>query len=469
MKRTVLKNVFMILFGAALAAAAILYKSDPALFQLKERGSFEYVRNGEKLLDEGKYKQAVYYFEKALESSPESSDIRLGLAGACSRAGRAAFETGDYISAVTYFQRAFWAAPNKDTRYNLAIAHSKKALSEARDGKWHDALESYGKARLTAEESANVSINLAASLFNDAVSNYNEGHSEAAVLALKESILLAAKGRSYDFLGDIYYRRGDLEKAAFYWHKARSLGADDAVLGKKLARLERELEAARLERKVALPHFELKVAGLIPVDVAAISAILANAYIDIGGDLAYYPSSRTIVFLYPEKDFKDIFRLPATVAAFYDGNIRMPISEQNLAGETLKRYLYHEYAHSIVSAITRNNCPSWLNEGIAVREEYGKEIPPLKDIFKPLEVKTPVSLRLLEERFKEKDAVRASDYILAYSAVRFVAENWGMDSIRNILRRLGEGQHIANAVDDELLLTQDEFDKRWDLYLKNAV
>ena len=52
-------------------------------------------------------------------------------------------------------------------------------------------------------------------------------------------------------------------------------------------------------------------------------------------------------------------------------------------------------------------------------------------------------------------------YLLAYTAVEYMIDNWGMKGLNAVLKRIAEGQHAVNAIDDEFLLSEKEFQSRW--------
>ena len=56
-------------------------------------------------------------------------------------------------------------------------------------------------------------------------------------------------------------------------------------------------------------------------------------------------------------------------------------------------------------------------------------------------------------------------YVTAYTVVRFISERWGQGALRGILKNLASGQHIMNAIDDTLLLSEKEFESRWREYI----
>jgi tetratricopeptide (TPR) repeat protein len=468
MTTTVLKR-YLLAFAVFVCFVVVLaYRSNPSLFMRRVSGSFEYVRRGEELLDNGQYKEAISCFEKAFRSSPESDDIKRYLAWAYSRYGIVRADAKDYDSAIEYFEKARELVPSRATIQNLAFMHSKKALELAGKGDWAGAMERFRAARSVASESVHASKNLARFLLASASDEYNSGKAEMAIRCLKESSLIDEMPETFGLLGEIYYKKADFDKALFYWGRAQDLDPEDMEILEKLEMVTKEMELARAQKTQALPHFDIRYERPLPFDIASIDQILEKAYFDIGKDFSYFPDSKTAIVLYSEKDFRDIFKLPALVRAFYDGTIRMPLPESAPDRGELPRYLYHEYTHAVVSALSHNRCPAWFNEGIAMWEEFKEHDFLIRALLAPMRERPIPSLGALDEAFSsgKRDEEMETYYAIAYTAVKFIVDGWGASSLKDIMKRLADGQHVINAIDDECLLSEKEFEKKWHEYVR---
>lgn len=466
-----MKKLFFLLILILAAALSIsIIKTKPSLFTRKNIGSFEYVRAGEDLMGKGKYSQAARYFEMAHEASPENKDIRHYLVWAYSKYSSVLALEEKYDEAIEYLAKAYDVIQNAGTMQNLAIIYSKRALVKARNGQWAEAIEDLETARGVASDSGSASKNLGISLFNDGVNEHKSGNDRLAILCVNEALLAYEDSRIFEFLGDIYYKKRELNRTLFYWDKARALNAaDNPALAEKLEKLNKEIGLAAREESLRFPHFELKFHKDLPVDAGLISQTLGKAYLDVGKDLGYYPPDKTVVFLYSQDDFRSIFKFPIIVRAFYDGNIRLPLPQNPLEKPALGSYLYHEYTHAVVSAKTNNNCPVWLSEGIAVREELRDKRPAIETIIPKLKDGSKLSIQSLDSAFK-RDFGEVPDlqayYLLAYTAVEYIIDKWGIAGLRAVLSRMASGQHAVNAIDDEFLISEKEFDKRWRDYVQ---
>lgn len=446
----------------------------PGLLSPKTPGSFEYVRKGEALLDKGKYADAIKYYEKARESSPENDAIKDGLMYAYSRYAMNMAESEKYDLGVEYLAKAFDVVRSTYTRQNLALMYAKKASFEARGSDWAKAQEDLVMARETAGDSAACQRSLGIALFNDALEEFKAARELTAILLLKEAALVYGDSRIYEFLGDIYYKKTGLEKALFYFDKAAKLDPDNKALAEKREKVIREEAISADQRTSVLPYFDLKYGKDLPVNADLTAKILEKAYFDVGRDLSYFPKTRTAVFFYSEKDFREIFRMRDLVRAFYDGNIRIPLPGSVSGEKELASYLYHEYTHAIISAKTNNNCPVWLSEGIAVYEELKWTRPGAAiNIPASADDRPDISMQALEQVFRDPGVNSfklALSYILAYTAVEYMIDNWGMKGLDSVLGAIASGRHVVNAIDDECLLSEKEFNRRWsDFVMKKYV
>ena len=352
----------------ALAVIFFILNKNPVLSG-GSAGSFEYVRKAEIFLDKGDYRSAIRWLEKAIESSPENRAIIDGLIYAYSKRAEELAGLERFSDAVEYMLKAYRVEQNQRTMQSLALVYAKKALHEARRGDWPQASESLVNARLAAEDSKNASRALGITLYNDAAEECKTGRNASAVFLLKHASLAYEDSHIYALMGDIYYRQSDLERARFYLSKACALDPKNAQLCGNLEKVSGELslEGAKTVREVA--HFRISHEKDLPIDIGFVAGVLEKAYKDVGGDLGYFPESASGVFFYSTKNFREIFKVPDIVRAFYDGNLRLPFPDDAFGKKELASYLFHEYTHAVVSAKTNNNCPAWLNEGLAVWEE----------------------------------------------------------------------------------------------------
>lgn len=470
------KSIPYILIIVSLALILMLIQPAIDIISQKKLGSFEYIRKGEALFEKGRYAQSIPYFEKAYESSPDNDTIKSSLVYAYSTYAKSLSAENKYDEAIECLEKAYNVSPGESTAQNLATMYSGKGLSEARKGRVSKTRAFYKKARETVSGTGTAAQNLSIILYNDAVNEYRSGREDMAILCLKESVLAHKNGKAFELLGDLYYKRAELKRARFYWYEALAIDPTNKSISEKLNKLRREMALEPSEKRASLANFEIRYKKNLPIDRQALTEILEGAYLDIGNDLGYFPKDRTKIIFYSSKDFASIFRMPYMVRAFYDGSIKMPFPETQLEEKEMVRYIYHEYTHAIVSAKTNNNAPPWFSEGIALWEEFRGERKTIENFLGKIKNMPDISIRFLEKSFKTDQitADRALCYLLSYTLVDFILNKWGMKGLQGVLKRLGDKQHIANALDDEFLMSEKEFERKWrgyalHKYFRNAV
>jgi len=112
--------------------------------------------------------------------------------------------------------------------------------------------------------------------------------------------------------------------------------------------------------------------------------------------------------------------------------------------------LWHEFAHTVTLAFTRNRIPRWLTEGISVYEER-QEDPSWGFKMSPRIRKTVLSEELPDVR--EFDALfRQPDMNFAYYysslIVEYMIEEYGFESLQKVLLQLRQGRSINDAMEN---------------------
>lgn len=268
---------------------------------------------------------------------------------------------------------------------------------------------------------------------------------------------------AYQLLGELYYRKDDLETAALYWEKAVELNPSDSRSRERLERIKREHKTEKDFNRDVTSHFLIKYEGRERIETGRIVLrILEDAYGEVGRALSFYPSNEIQVILYSGKQFQEVTDAPGWSGAIYDGKIRMPIGgvEQETPG--LRRMLYHEYTHAVIRAISAR-CPTWLHEGLAQYFE-GRDIDPRqKEAFKKMgQAGTLPPLASLEGSFMGLSGNQAAfAYTFSLSAVRYLVDTYGMYRIKILLEELGHGADIAKAVNASMLISYEELERGW--------
>jgi len=269
--------------------------------------------------------------------------------------------------------------------------------------------------------------------------------------------------RAYQILGEIAYRRDDLAEAMIAWEKALEIDPSDAALRSKVERIKKEHRTERDFNRDVTSHFTVKYEGRERIEAGRIILrILEDAYGEVGRALSYYPDQDVAVILYSGQQFQEVTDAPGWSGGIYDGKIRIPIGgiEQETPG--LRRLLYHEYTHAVVRAITRR-VPTWLNEGLAQYFE-GRSIEPSGAIALRgmLSAGKLPPLQALEGSFLGLNSSQAGlVYLISLSAVRHMADQYGMYRVKMVLEELAAGADMSKAVHTGLLVSYEDFERGW--------
>ena len=115
--------------------------------------------------------------------------------------------------------------------------------------------------------------------------------------------------------------------------------------------------------------------------------------------------------------------------------------------------LWHEFCHVVTLQLTRNRMPRWLSEGISVYEEsqanpaWGQRMnAPYREMVLGGEL-SPVS-KLSGAFLAPRSAVHLQfAYYESALVVEFIVQRFGLDHLKAVLRDLGEGVEINQALE----------------------
>ena len=199
-------------------------------------------------------------------------------------------------------------------------------------------------------------------------------------------------------------------------------------------------------------------------------AILDGTYEELSRIFMTKPQKKVILrFLSPE-DFRKKTGAPSwTSAMYFRGEITIPVP---VDGQTnfldLKRAVRHEYVHAVISELSGQRCPAWLDEGVAQLLE-GKINPLLGPALRKWveDSDEAIPLNWLENGFTtlSNDMVPAA-YAQSLFATRTIVNRLGFKAIRNYLRLLKHG--VSESVAFRLAFKQrkSEFESQLALQMQ---
>jgi hypothetical protein len=183
--------------------------------------------------------------------------------------------------------------------------------------------------------------------------------------------------------------------------------------------------------------------------------VLYKASSNVGGDLGYYQKEPINVILYTRQQFSDVTDAPDWSGGVFDGNIRIPVGGKDIDKTALAAVIHHEFTHAVIHREVSGHVPAWLDEGTAQYEERWAR-QPKADGF------TPVPLSTLDATFINMDPDKAKNaYAESLSAVQYYVDRFGMYSLSNLIKNLGEGRGVSDAMKKAAGVSLSEFEQDW--------
>ena len=307
-----------------------------------------------------------------------------------------------------------------------------------------------------------------ASPYAKAVAAYQDRRLDEALVFAKEAIREEPEHvEAYLLLGELYYLRQDLDKAQESWQRALKLAPSRRDIRERLEKLEREAPLEKgLSRSDTAPFVVRFAENQMALDVGDLRQVLRDTYREVGQQFQYFPDHPITVILYPPSSFEQVKGLSHQVAGLYDGKIRLPIGAHSQSQENLKRILWHEYTHSLVHDLAKGRCPIWLNEGIAVLQET-RVFPIDSRTIQEILQKRPLIpwSQLWQEEYAQGDL--EFHYVQGYLVAQYLVRHWGWNDLVSLLKRLGQGYPIGDALQAQYKEDPRTLEKEWLVWLKN--
>lgn len=127
----------------------------------------------------------------------------------------------------------------------------------------------------------------------------------------------------------------------------------------------------------------------------------------------------------------------------------------------------HELTHLVVDYITRGNVPRWFTEGIAQYEEY--KLTGFRFEGPEGSLEQPLYDFALMDRGFDRLPNQALAYRQSLSAVEYLVEVYGEESLHKILAVLGQGQDMDTAFKEVLGQDLHQFAGAWRSWLDNKI
>lgn len=350
---------------------------------------------------------------------------------------------GDYEKAVEELRKAFSLFPyNESIRRNLAVAYASLGRQQLDRKQFDAAADNFDDARKLLPDRREYGILRGIALYKG--KRYDE-----AAIELEQARKTGEDNVSlFLYLGLVYYDSGNLAGAVELWDKALALDPENKFIRDMAAKARRESAVeANMDREFS-SMFVISYDEGTKSDLAeAVLDTLETAYNRVGSDFSYYPVARIPVILYTRKDYRSVAAVPEWSGGSYDGKVRLPIGGATEVTPVLRGVLFHEYTHVVVVEITKENCPTWLNEGLAEyegRKEYSLPTSELEKAAKSDGFIPFANLGKSLSSLNPREAALA--YQQSYSLVSFMISAYGLYQVREILVNLGQGMRFETAI-----------------------
>jgi len=334
-------------------------------------------------------------------------------------------------------------------------------------------LLNWGIANLAAErlDEAAARLQAAAQLGERAevlralgITQLREGDFAAATTTLERSLQLAPNDpNALLALAEAYLKLDQRPQALDLLQRAKEAGVRNSDLDKKVEQLGREVDAEWDFVQTESAHFRVSFAD--SEDTRAVRVVLAaleDAYFTVGNKFEYYPSDRSPVVLYTQQDFHNITQTPGWAGAAFDGRIKLPVRGLQADDTQLPRVVRHEYAHSLITALSNGRAPVWLNEGLAVWAEETEEGERQAWAEQKIAGQELFTLAQLSGSFMQLPSARAEvAYAQSYLAVRALIDQYGARKIPALLTNVGSNRTLSDAFAATYPGDLAGFEERW--------
>ena len=311
---------------------------------------------------------------------------------------------------------------------------------------------------------------------------------ELAAKSLRENPNSAA---ALDFDARVKFYQGRYSEALVSFERALAIDSKDPQ--RQALKLLTQLthDVVKTLKRFESPHFVLYLDEKRDSILASYALdTLEKSYQAVGAELGYYPKEKVRVEIAPDAasfnaistlSLRDIEETGAVGICKF--NKLMIISPRALShGYRWVDSLSHEYLHYGIVALTNNQAPIWVHEGMArfYETRWRKPAPPkdaAEDYLTPgnqtllvqaLEKNQFVGFKKMEPsliHLESPEQVQLA-YAEAASAIDFINQSKGKDGIRELLATL-RGIPTPAAIEKVYGISFDDFETRWKGFLKS--
>ncbi|MGH7206392.1 MAG: tetratricopeptide repeat protein [Nitrospiraceae bacterium] len=346
-------------------------------------------------------------------------------------------------------------SPVETDRRTEALSRAEAGWRLVKEGQYQRAAQGFTEAAERFPDDASFLVGLGLCqhrLFRD----------DLAVTTLERAIRLdSSVGQAHKLLGDVYYRRGEIQTAIRHYETARQQDPNDVTLQARLVTAQRELQAEAGFDRLYSSHFVVKFEGSMDRRrVHEVANRLEMVYNKVGRTFSYFPVEPFTVIVHPDRQFRDATLSPGWAGGLFDGKIHLPMQGITRDQQAADRILSHEYTHALVDRISGGHAPAWLSEGLALHQEgradaWGREV-----LARHTAEVAP--LNSLHGDFLELPPHRATvAYAQSYQATRALIRRYGMARVRKLLDALSVTPDFSSTFEAVFQDRYRDFDAAW--------
>lgn len=202
---------------------------------------------------------------------------------------------------------------------------------------------------------------------------------------------------------------------------------------------------------------------------ATLPAILENEYFDLSAKLGLHLDVTVQVLLvHTQEKFHELTGqlIPDWGEGIADaarGLIILKTTSQSLSRDRLQKLVRHELIHILIGRglAQSETLPRWFNEGLAIYFSYDEEFAGGGAISKAILSNSVVPLNEIEEVLKFQTEKARLAYEESFSAILYLEEEFGSESIAAILAELKAGKTFDQAFTEYTGLSAAEFELDW--------
>ena len=282
--------------------------------------------------------------------------------------------------------------------------------------------------------------------------------------------------------GKCHFELKDYDKAVEAWEEAlkQSPGKQSAEAVQQLIRQAKEQDASIAgTTKDENQRFIVHYAGNSQQDIGDMTMeILEDIYDQVTSDLMLKPEIQINVIFFRTEEFYEINKAASWVRALAKGEkIFVPLRQGCSDMNSIKGILAHEFTHVIINLRTNSRCPVWINEGLAVYEEFqasfGDPTHLRSDYEKFFQTRILNDHTFIPLKQINLNPSRGAygehiplGYLESYLSVRFIIERFGWQGIDQLLTSLAQGNGLDEVLTTACNMSFNDFEREFFDWMK---